>query len=278
MDAQNLSEAERREHEKYWLIAWFAKERNRLRNQQAIEHGRMSELVAERQEEYSWCPHPTAGGFGLFAQNHLGTQQIPTSRLELADWLNGHAEHVEILRQFEQSEHSEESHSGKTLRDAVEIGEAAFGIGSVLFERITGNKPSLSPKLDTAQNCVASIKQLVGLITKLKPEANVETQDMKRLVAALAAVTENKPKKKKRNSTRPAHRPVDTDLKADEKDANEWLRGRNSGEFRFYNDMARKQSRDVGPLKDALDRDRHRRPEVWTAKRKPRRKKAVKSD
>lgn len=78
---------------------------------------------------------------------------------------------------------------------------------------------------------------------------------------------------------RPAHRPSDTNPAADAKIGNAWIRGRNSGEFHRYADLADVLKRDVAEVKAAADRDRHRRPDVWAArKRTPRRKKSVKSE
>ncbi len=55
------------------------------------------------------------------------------------------------------------------------------------------------------------------------------------------------------------------------------MRGSEGGtvvSFRKYEDLARALGRDETQIREAIDRDRHRRPEVWHAKRRhPRRKK-----
>lgn len=76
---------------------------------------------------------------------------------------------------------------------------------------------------------------------------------------------------------RAAHRPPDTNAKDDAKVGDAWLRGRNSRDFRTYDDLAREMGRDEQIVREAIDRDRKRRPEVWRSKRKtPRRNKSVK--
>ena len=82
-------------------------------------------------------------------------------------------------------------------------------------------------------------------------------------------------KRPTRKPKRPAHRPPDTDTKSDAKIADTWLQKRNSGECRAYSDLAGVLKREVAEVKEAIDRDRKRRPEVWAAnQRKPRRKKS----
>ena len=75
----------------------------------------------------------------------------------------------------------------------------------------------------------------------------------------------------------PAHRPPDTDAKDDARIGDRWLTGRNSREFLAYGDLARKLGRGETEIREAIDRDRKRRPEVWRAKRRTaRRNKSVK--
>ena len=74
-----------------------------------------------------------------------------------------------------------------------------------------------------------------------------------------------------------AHRPPDTDAKDDARIGDTWLTGRNSREFRAYGDLARKLGRGEPEIREAIDRDRKRRPDVWRAKRRTaRRNKSVK--
>lgn len=278
-DAPNWNAAELRDQENFWQVAWSAKESNRLRYDQAVRQGRLNELKTEMKEERSLCPEPMAGGFGLFSHNLLGTLQIPETRLELAGWLNEKREHVEILRRV-----SDSTQSDATRRNAVDIGRAAFGIGSILFERITDKPHSLSPKLDTAQVCIKAINQLIGLIKKPKLDATADKQSEARIAAAVAAAIADvlpkvKPKRKKRSSGRPAHRPPDTDKKEDKRIGNLWLKGWVSGLYREYADMAKVQGIGASKpeIKAAVGRDRKRRPAYYKAnKRIPRRKKPVK--
>lgn len=79
--------------------------------------------------------------------------------------------------------------------------------------------------------------------------------------------------KRKGKRKRPAHRPPDTDATADTMIGDAWLHGRNSGQFVAYRDLANELKRDETEVREAIDRDRHRRPDVWRQRRKPRRKK-----
>lgn len=63
----------------------------------------------------------------------------------------------------------------------------------------------------------------------------------------------------------------------DAKRGDAWLTGRNSGRFVTYNDMATVHRIELWDLRASLDRDRHKRPDVWRTKKKPRRKKSVKA-
>lgn len=99
-----------------------------------------------------------------------------------------------------------------------------------------------------------------------------------RIVAGVVALLQ-KPKRTKRDSTRPAHRPPDTDHKQDALWGDRWLKGWHSREFQKYADLSAILRVDESVVRAALGRDRKRplRKEEWAKmKRISRRKKPVK--
>lgn len=96
------------------------------------------------------------------------------------------------------------------------------------------------------------------------------------LADAIASRVE-RPKKKRTTKTQQAEKSKAEQRREDEKRGDEWLRGRNCGQYVTYNDMAVTKGIELWDLKASLERDRHHRADVWAAKKKPRRKKAVKT-
>lgn len=150
-----------------------------------------------------------------------------------------------------------------------------------LDEKPVGFKfPPAAEWYATLPDFAAASVQAIGIlqswlpdVPKRKTEAAADDKSEARIVASIADLLE-KPKRATRKTKRPAHRPPDTDTKSDAKIADTWLQKRNSGECRAYNDLAGVLKRDVAEVKEAIDRDRKRRPNVWAAnKRKARRKK-----
>lgn len=87
-----------------------------------------------------------------------------------------------------------------------------------------------------------------------------------------------KPKRAKRTTkTKQGEKTKAKQRLDDAKRGDEWLRGRNCGQYVTYNDKAVTKGIELWDLKSSLDRDRHYRADVWAAKRKPRRKKSVKT-
>ena len=82
---------------------------------------------------------------------------------------------------------------------------------------------------------------------------------------------------KQRPTTRQAAKSKAEQQREDKKRGDEWLRGRNNGQYLTYNDMALAKGLELWDLAASIDRDRHHRVDVWAANKKPRRKKAVKT-
>jgi len=93
---------------------------------------------------------------------------------------------------------------------------------------------------------------------------------------AIASRIERPPKKRKPKNLE-AKRSKAEQRREEEKCGDEWLRGRNCGQYVKYADMAKAKGLELWDLNASLDRDRHYRADVWAANKKPRRKKAVKT-
>ena len=104
-----------------------------------------------------------------------------------------------------------------------------------------------------------------------------EFQETLGLLADAIASRVERRKKKRTTKTRQTEQSKAEQRREDAKRGDEWLRGRNSGQYVTYNDMAVTKGIELWDLKPSLDRDRHYRADVWAAKKKPRRKKAVKT-
>jgi hypothetical protein len=96
-------------------------------------------------------------------------------------------------------------------------------------------------------------------------------------VADAIASRVDPPKKKRAKQSRQAEKSKAEQRREDAERGDEWLRGRNSGQYLTYKDMAETQRIEWWDLRASLDRDRHHRADVWSAMKKPRRKKSVKS-
>lgn len=109
-----------------------------------------------------------------------------------------------------------------------------------------------------------------------QPELSLEVKAIKESLASLSGELKAhaaQPQKKPSTKNCPAHRPADTDFKKDAQNGDGWLYGRNSGDYRSYQDMATAKNVDVEGLKLSIDRDRKRRPEIWAEQRRPPRRK-----
>ena len=105
-------------------------------------------------------------------------------------------------------------------------------------------------------------------------EAAVDDKSKDRIIAAIANLLE-KPKRKPKK-VRQAEKSKEEQRRDDAKLGDAWLAGHKSGAYVKYADMPN-TGLELWDVKASLDRDRHHRPEVWQANKKPRRKKVVKT-
>jgi len=178
------------------------------------------------------------------------------SRIELQTDANARNGSKKTLQQIIQR-------SRKKLEDLVALSRQHFSRHS---DQDTVHEELSKLRIDL----IASDKELARRLVK---QIQIESERQRQQKAKAGSRRCKRAAQKKRA----AHRPPDTDAKDDAKIGDAWLTGRIGRDFHKYDDLARELGRDVEKVREALDRDRKRRPEVWHAKRRiPRRNKSVK--